>query len=80
MRDASTKLYVSQPALSASIHELENELGILIFDRTNKGISLTDAGREFLVYARKAVGQYEMRRLVRLRGLQLVLRVNTMAS
>lgn len=60
MRDASTKLYVSQPALSASIHELENELGILIFDRTNKGISLTDAGREFLVYARKAVGQYEI--------------------
>lgn len=60
MRDAATKLYVSQPALSASIHELENELGILIFDRTNKGISLTDAGREFLVYARKAVGQYEI--------------------
>ena len=60
MREASTKLYVSQPALSASIRELEEELGILIFERTNKGISLTDAGREFLTYAKKAVGQYEV--------------------
>ena len=58
MREASTKLYVSQPALSASIRELEDELGILIFERTNKGISLTDDGREFLNYAKKAVGQY----------------------
>lgn len=58
MREASTKLYVSQPALSASIRELEDELGILIFERTNKGISLTDDGREFLTYAKKAVGQY----------------------
>lgn len=60
MREASTKLYVSQPALSASIRELEDELGILIFERTNKGISLTDDGREFLTYAKKAVGQYEI--------------------
>lgn len=60
MREASTKLYVSQPALSASIHELEEEIGILIFERTNKGISLTDAGREFLSYAKNAVGQYEV--------------------
>lgn len=58
MREASTKLYVTQPALSASIRELEDELGILIFERTNKGISLTDEGREFLAYAKKAVGQY----------------------
>ena len=60
MREASTRLYVSQPALSASIHELEDELGILLFDRTNRGISLTDAGREFLTYAKKAVSQYEV--------------------
>ena len=60
MREASTKLYISQPALSASIRELEEELGILIFERTNKGISLTDAGREFLSYAKKTVGQYEI--------------------
>ena len=60
MREASTKLYVSQPALSSSIRELEDELGILIFERTNKGISLTDDGREFLTYAKKAVSQYEI--------------------
>lgn len=60
MREASTKLYVSQPALSSSIRELEEELGILIFERTNKGISLTDEGRDFISYAKKAVGQYKI--------------------
>lgn len=58
MREASTKLYLSQPALSASVRELEEELGILIFERSNKGVFLTDEGREFLSYAKKAVGQY----------------------
>lgn len=60
MREAATKLYVSQPALSASIHELEEEIGIQIFERSNKGIRVTDAGREFLVYAKKALGQFEI--------------------
>ena len=60
MREAASKLYVSQPALSASIAELENELGIMIFERTNKGITLTEEGREFVGYAKKAVGQYEI--------------------
>ena len=60
MREASKKLYVSQPALSSSIRELEEELGILLFERSNKGISLTDAGREFIVYAKKVVSQYEI--------------------
>lgn len=36
MREASTKLFVSQPALSASIRELEEELGIVIFERTKE--------------------------------------------
>ena len=58
MREASTKLYLSQPALSASVREPEEELGILIFERSNKGVFLTDEGREFLSYAKKAVGQY----------------------
>ena len=60
IREASRRLYISQPALSASIRELEDELGILIFERTNKGISLTDAGREFISYAKKTVVQYEI--------------------
>ena len=38
MREAATNLFITQPALSASIRELEEELGILIFNRTNKGI------------------------------------------
>ncbi|MBQ4289896.1 MAG: LysR family transcriptional regulator [Clostridia bacterium] len=60
MREAASKLFVSQPALSASIRELEDELGVLLFSRTNKGIALTDEGREFVTYAKKAVGQYEI--------------------
>ena len=60
MRDAATKLFISQPALSASVRELEEELGLLLFERTNKGITLTDEGREFVSYAKKAVGQYEI--------------------
>ena len=46
MREAAAKLYVSQPALSASLRDLEDELGILIFERTNKGISQTEAARQ----------------------------------
>ena len=60
MREAATKLFISQPALSSSVKDLEDELGILIFRRSNKGITLTDAGREFVSYAKKAVGQYEI--------------------
>jgi len=60
MREAASKLFVSQPALSASIRELEEELGIKIFERTNKGISLSDEGSEFLVYAKQAVSQYKL--------------------
>ncbi len=60
MREAATKLFISQPALSTSIKELEAEIGILIFERTNKGISITDEGREFIMYAQKVVGQYEI--------------------
>ena len=60
MREAATRLFISQPALSSSIRELEEELGILIFERTNKGVSLTDEGREFVNYAKKAISQYEI--------------------
>lgn len=60
MREAAGKLFVSQPALSATIRELEEELRIKIFDRNNKGISLTEQGSEFLSYAKQAVSQYEL--------------------
>lgn len=60
IREAASKLFVSQPALSLSIRELEEELGVLLFDRNNKGIVLTDEGREFVSYAKRAVNQYEI--------------------
>ena len=52
MREASGKLFVSQPALSATIRDLEEEIGIRIFDRTNKGIKVTEEGNEFISYAK----------------------------
>ena len=58
MRQAANKLFISQPALSSSIRELEEELGIHIFERTTKGIIVTEEGKEFLEYAKQAVSQY----------------------
>lgn len=57
MNIAASKLYVTQPSLSKSIRDLEGEIGISIFIRTNKGIQLTKEGREFLGYARQVVEQ-----------------------
>ncbi|MBR5426361.1 MAG: LysR family transcriptional regulator [Clostridiales bacterium] len=59
-REAASRLFVSQPALSSTIRELEEELNIQLFERTNKGIRLTDQGKEFLAYAKEAVSQYEL--------------------
>lgn len=59
-REAAGRLFVSQPALSSTIKELEEELDIQLFERTNRGIKLTDQGREFLTYAKEAVSQYEL--------------------
>ena len=57
MNEASHELYVSQPALSSSVKELENELGIEIFTRSSQGIALTVDGAEFLTYARQVLDQ-----------------------
>jgi len=54
---AAQNLFISQPSLSNAIKELENEIGIVIFLRTNKGIILTTEGSEFLGYARQVVEQ-----------------------
>lgn len=59
-REAAGKLFVSQPALSSTIKELEEELNIQLFERTNKGIRVTEQGNEFLIYAKEAVSQYEL--------------------
>lgn len=60
MREAASRLYVSQPALSQSIHELEEEISVQIFERNNKGVSSTEEGRDFLAYAKQAVSQYQV--------------------
>lgn len=55
--EAAKALFVAQPSLTASIHDLEAELGITVFRRTNKGVSLTPEGDEFLGYARQVLEQ-----------------------
>jgi len=55
---ASVKLYVSQPALTSAIKELEQELGIVLFNRSARGVTLTAEGVDFLPYARQVYGQY----------------------
>ena len=59
MRKAADRLYVSQPGLSSSVRELENELGIQIFERVHNGVVTTSAGASFIAYARNAVEQFE---------------------
>ena len=52
---AARELYVSQPAISQSMHRLEYTLGCTLFTRTSRGISLTSEGRMLYSYADKAV-------------------------
>ncbi len=56
---AAQNLFVSQSSLSSSIRELEEELGIKIFNRSNRGIVLTDDGREFLAQVRPIIEQHK---------------------
>lgn len=55
--EAANRLYISQPSLTNAIHELEKEMNIVIFNRTNKGISLSKEGEDFLGYARQVLEQ-----------------------
>ena len=55
--EAAGKLYISQPSLTNAIHELEKEMNLVIFNRTNRGISLSKEGEEFLGYARQVLEQ-----------------------
>jgi DNA-binding transcriptional LysR family regulator len=60
MNRAAEKLYVTQPALTTAIQELEAEIHTPIFHRTNRGVSLTSEGTRFLRYARQVYQQYEL--------------------
>ena len=70
MNKAAQNLFVSQSAVSAAIRELEEELGIRIFHRSNRGIALTEDGRELLAQvaplverSRKIQNYYSERRV-----------------
>ena len=55
--EASKRVFISQPSLTAAIHELEEEMGVTIFNRSNKGVTITNEGDEFLSYARQVLEQ-----------------------
>lgn len=59
LNKAAEVLYVSQPSLTSAIQELEREVGIRIFNRSGKGVTLTSDGTEFLLYARQVYQQYD---------------------
>ena len=60
MNKAAEKLYIVQPTLTSAIQELENEIGITIFMRTNKGVIVTPEGAEFLDDIRGFYRQYDI--------------------
>ncbi len=55
--EAAKSIYIAQSSLSLAIKELENELNIKIFERSNRGIHITKEGAEFIRYARQIVSQ-----------------------
>ena len=55
--EAAKTLFLSQPSLTKAIKELEKEMGVTIFDRTNKGVSVSKEGEIFLGYARQVLEQ-----------------------
>ena len=59
MNRAAERLYITQPSLTSAIKELERELGITVFHRNGRGVTLTNDGAEFLLYAREIYSQYE---------------------
>ena len=57
--EAAEKLFISQPSLSAAIHNLEKEMGVTAFTRSNKGVTVTREGEELLSFARMLLEQAE---------------------
>ena len=62
MNKAAELLYIAQPSLTSAVKELEKEIGIIIFNRSGRGVTLTADGEEFLSYARQVYQQYEAMR------------------
>ena len=60
MNKAAAELFVTQPNLSNTIKDLENEIHITLFSRSNRGIVITPEGEEFLGYARQMLDHYRL--------------------
>lgn len=60
MQEAARQEYISQPTLSCALKALEEEIGIQLFERTKGRLYLTNAGREFITYARQVLEQYSL--------------------
>lgn len=60
INEAAKQLFITQPSLSSALKELEEEVGIQIFRRSTRGVSLTEEGKEFLGYAKQILDQVEL--------------------
>lgn len=59
-RAAAEQLYISQPSLSRSIDSLEQELGVVLFEKAGRGIALTGSGRLLLEYANRIIEECDI--------------------
>ena len=60
INEAAKALFLSQPSLSNAIKELEQEMDLQLLVRQKSGVSLTNEGREFMIYARQIVDQVKL--------------------
>ena len=60
INEAAKSLFISQPSLSNSIKELEEEIKTIIFIRNNRGVTISNEGARFLGYARQVLQQFNM--------------------
>src|SRR5690625_388008 len=60
LNEAAKSLFISQYSLSNALKELEKEIKVTLFIRTNRGVTVTNEGAEFLGYARQVLQQYNM--------------------
>ncbi|MGI6571542.1 MAG: LysR substrate-binding domain-containing protein [Caldicoprobacterales bacterium] len=59
MSTAASRLFISQPTVSQAIRELEQHYGVLLFERLNKKLFITEKGKRLLSYARNVVKQFD---------------------